>query len=593
MAAILLLSGFIASEPWTERLVAPASSVQPHVLLALVDDYGWANAGWHRNYTAPGGAFVNATAEVTTTHMDRLVREGIELDRAYAFKFCSPSRSALQTGRDPYHVNVVNAEPSIANRSDPEAGFAGIPLSMTGLATKLAAAGYVTAMFGKWDAGGATADQTPRGRGYQQALSYFHHLNDEWSYTVWQQACSQGNATVPIVDLWVAPRGQAEGPAHGWNNSCTGDQPTGGAPAGCKPGPKGDAVWGGYEDALLAQQAVAAVEAHDATQPLFLFWAPHAVHTPLQVPQQYVDRFAFVAASDKPAHERQLYSATVAFVDDAFANITNAFERKGMFSKLLIVMSADNGGPVYFGGFGGANNHPLKGGKLTNWEGGIRVNSFVSGGFLPATVRGTRHSGLVALWDWYATLCSLAGVDATDVRAAAAGLPPIDSVDHSGLLLGINLTSARTELALGTDPTATDLENAPSCGTFAAVHRQRDDPTILGGAPTSLPRGGACATLNGLIQMENATLWKLLLGHNDQSIVTGPFFPNASTPAALPAAVVHCGHGCLFDLTADPLEATDLAAAMPQRVERMRNRLEALLPTAFNPHRGGVDPRAC
>ena len=108
-----------------------------------------------------------------------------------------------------------------------------------------------------------------------------------------------------------------------------------------------------------------------------------------------------------------------------------------------------------------------------------------------------------------------------------------------------------------------------------------------------MPRGGACATLNGLIQMENATLWKLLLGHNDQSIVTGPFFQNASTPAALPAAVVHCGHCCLFDLTADPLEATDLAAAMPQRVERMRNRLEALLPTAFNPHRGGVYPRAC
>ena len=198
--------------------------VVPHVLLALIDDYGvrrhtlttsptvpswpqpyfldpgslwqWANAGWHRNYTAPvggaagsepaphhcntlaergceshscqGGSFVPATDEVSTPHMDALVRDGIELDRAYAYKYCSPSRSALQTGRDPYHVNVLNAEPSIVNRSDPEAGFAGVPRSMTGIASKLAAAGYATAMFGKWDAGGAIMDQTPRGRGYQQ-----------------------------------------------------------------------------------------------------------------------------------------------------------------------------------------------------------------------------------------------------------------------------------------------------------------------------------------------------------------------------------------------------------------------------------------
>ena len=234
-----------------------------------------------------------------------------------------------------------------------------------------------------------------------------------------------------------------------------------------------------------------------------------------------------------------------------------------------------------------------KGGKLTNWEGGVRVSSFVSGGFLAPAVRGTRHSGLVALWDWYATLCALAGVDPTDKRAAAAGLPPIDSIDHSGLILGTNLTSARTELALSTDPSATDLKNAPLCGTFAPAPQPRDVPAVLGDIPASLPRSGACATLNGLIQVEGSKLWKLLLGDNDQAIVTGPFFPNASTPGALPAAVVHCGHGCLFDLTADPLEATDLAISMPQTVERMRSRLEVLLPTAFNPHRGNVDPRAC
>ena len=110
----------------------------PHILLVLLDDYGWANAGWHRNYTAPGGVYVPPTPEVATPHMDSLVRSGIELDRAYAYKYCSPSRSASQSGRDPYHVNVLSADMAPVNRSDPESGMAGIPRSMTTLAASIA-----------------------------------------------------------------------------------------------------------------------------------------------------------------------------------------------------------------------------------------------------------------------------------------------------------------------------------------------------------------------------------------------------------------------------------------------------------------------
>ena len=450
-------------------------------------------------------------------------------------------------------------------------------------------------------------------------------------------------SSIPIVDLWLAPKGALERPARGYNNSCTGDQPAGAKRTGCVRGPRADPVWGGYEDALLAQQAIALIETHDAATPLFLFWAPHAVHTPLQVPQPYIERFSFMAPTDKPAHERQLYAATVSFIDDAFANISAAFERRGMDQKLLIVMSADNGGPVYFGGFGGANNYPLRGGKLNNWEGGIRVNSFVSGGFLPGVVRGTQHVGLVALWDWYATFCALAGVDATDARAMAAGLPPVDSIDQSAFLLG---TSAprhgpdtpgtlpspppRTELALSTEPRRSDLTGAPPCSSYssagllprvleealpagqadeAALQASRLQASRRGsGASLSrrrwverdvavrLPASGSCATLNGLIQLDTSPgghLWKLLLGDVEQAFVTGPYFPNASTPRSIPAVTARCGRGCLFDLTADPLEASDLAARMPGRVESMRQRLEALLPSAFNPHRGAVDPACC
>jgi arylsulfatase I/J len=54
-------------------------------------------------------------------------------------------------------------------------------------------------------------------------------------------------------------------------------------------------------------------------------------------------------------------------------------------------------------GTGGGNNYPLKGGKAGNWEGGIRVNGFVSGGYVPGQMRGTKLGGLVTGWDWYVT----------------------------------------------------------------------------------------------------------------------------------------------------------------------------------------------
>lgn len=61
------------------------------------------------------------------------------------------------------------------NPADPVSGFAGVPRNMTGIAAKLKTAGYATHMIGKWDAGMATPDHTPAGRGYDSSLIYYHH----------------------------------------------------------------------------------------------------------------------------------------------------------------------------------------------------------------------------------------------------------------------------------------------------------------------------------------------------------------------------------------------------------------------------------
>lgn len=205
--------------------------------------------------------------------------------------------------------------------------------------------------------------------------------------------------------------------------------------------------------------------------------------------------------------------------------------------------------------FGGAaNNYPLKGGKASLWEGGIRVANFVSGGYLPLSARGTHVVGdaMMHTADWMATLAHLARVNFSDPGAVTRGLPDVDSLNCWPLLIGANSTSPRTEF-------------------------------VLGGVPG--PRG--------LMQGR----FKLLLGHGNglgMSTHTGPHFPNASSAAFdYGGAFTNCSTGCLFDVVDDPTERVNLASQMPDLVNSMTRRLEALEATAWTPERGQPQSIAC
>ena len=62
--------------------------------------------------------------------------------------------------------------------------------------------------------------------------------------------------------------------------------------------------------------------------------------------------------------------------------------------------SSDSGGLVHSFEVGG-NNYPIKGGKITDWQGGVRMNAFVSGGYLPESMRGQKTKGYIHVDDWY------------------------------------------------------------------------------------------------------------------------------------------------------------------------------------------------
>ena len=516
---------------------APPPAPKPHIILITLDDWGFNQVGWHAKRWA------NAN-EIRTPHMDALVADGVELDRAYVFRFCSPSRCALLSGRNPVHINVLNSDLTQANLSDPVAGFAGLPRPVTAIAEKLRSpeGGYGRAIFaGKHHAGLATPDHLPKGRGYDSSLAYLSGANGLWND--WSTGVCPGGA--PNTDLWLD-----DTPAYGLNNSWACSQA---AQAGCE-----------YEDDLIADFAVAAVLAHNTSAPMFLHYAPHGAHVgsglQLEVPDAVLANFSSFINNTYRAR----YAAIVSIVDGAVGRIVAALRARGMYDNALIVALADNGGPIIGPtGSAGGNNWPLRGGKSGNFEGGIRAAAFVSGGALPPARRGAVERARVSVEDWYATFCALAGVDPRDARGDAAGLPPVDGVNLWPLLSGANATPPRAEVVIGADGDGVDS----------------DGITLV----------------QGLIRAADG--YKLLVGRISSAIWQGELYPNASTDWQ--DVPVDCGGlrgapgGCLFNIYADPHETVDVAAQQPAVLAEMRARLAQLQAGAYSPLRGPDHPEAC
>eukprot|EP00403_Amphidinium_massartii_P007749 CAMPEP_0178383854 /NCGR_PEP_ID=MMETSP0689_2-20121128/7215_1 /TAXON_ID=160604 /ORGANISM="Amphidinium massartii, Strain CS-259" /LENGTH=611 /DNA_ID=CAMNT_0020004085 /DNA_START=85 /DNA_END=1920 /DNA_ORIENTATION=+ len=493
--------------------MAVARRQLPHIFFVIVDDLGWANVGYHRTDPRP---------PIHTPHIDELVREGVELNRHYVHMMCTPSRASFQSGRLPVHVLTQLADPCDSNGA--------IPRNMTGIAAVLKKAGYSTHQVGKWDAGMATPHHTPKGRGYDTSLSYFGHGNWMWTEREWLGSTSfehdipSANATKAgsIVDLWDTDR-----PARHLNGTA-------------------------FEEDIFRDRMLQILHDHNQSTPLFLQYDSRLVHYPLQAPVSYQQRFASVDFD-----HRKMYEAMIAFLDDQLANITSTMKALGMWDNTLMVLTSDNGGYVRspegtcntswpsggkwlqdtdvghgttcFNGESGANNWPLRGGKYSGFEGGIRVTAFMSGGFLPAKVRGTRLDEMLHIADWYATLAEgIAGLDPTDEWARASGLPPVDSINMWPLLSGAVKTSPRATILVTKD--------------------------ILISGP-----------------------WKYVRGN--QSIIEaawgGPQYPNRSTVYdSLDHYHFLCPRqGCLFNVVRDPHEREEVSLLHMDVVRELRREL--------------------
>eukprot|EP01043_Picozoa_sp_COSAG02_P028524 COSAG02_NODE_1732_length_11170_cov_15.656942_5_plen_349_part_00 len=323
-----------ACYPWVLKLLlvsaaaaAPAAAPHPElrsVLFFLADDLGFANVDWH----APPGATFNATP-----HMNALLADGVELDRFYTYKYCSPTRSSLLSGRLPFHVNEGNGPITAAG--------AGIPAEFTTLSERLSAANWSCHQIGKWHCGFSSPNLTPQGRGFATSLGFFSAEEDHYSQTTLggaradAQTCYTELGGHPAVDFWRTDR-----PASDLNGTA-------------------------YSGVIYSREAMRLVLEHDVSRPFLLYFAFQNNHVPLQVPPNYINRFAAQATREGWAPTRTNYTAMTSFVDETVGNITAAWRMKvgeQGWAQTLVIFHGDNGGDEC-----GSNNFPLRGNKFTNW----------------------------------------------------------------------------------------------------------------------------------------------------------------------------------------------------------------------------------
>jgi arylsulfatase A-like enzyme len=318
-------------------------------------------------------------SEIETPAIDRLASEGARLESLYALPVCTPSRASLLTGR---YAMRMGLQADVVRPWSKR----GLPHDERTLADALREAGYQTWMAGKWHLGHNDRASLPMQRGFDHHYGSYCGLLDYFTH-------------IRLGGL-------------DWHRDGKG------------------LVEYGHTTELIASEAVRILENERTGKPLFLYVAFNAPHAPLQPPADCKKLYPDIHEVD-----RQLYAQQVTGLDQAIARVVAAIDKKNGGRDTILLFASDNGGEMEFG----ADNQPLRGGKNTLYEGGVRVPAVVrwKDHVKPAVVNEPLH-----MVDWYPTLLELAhgslaqklALDGLDAWPAIANGKPSP---HKELLINV------------------------------------------------------------------------------------------------------------------------------------------------------------
>ncbi len=344
--------------------VCSASAAKPNVVFILADDLGWSDT-----------TLFGTTKFYRTPNIERLAARGMTFTHAYSSSpLCSPTRASILTGLSPARTGitaptchlpkvVLNATPG--TQAAPNAK-AILPNSVSRLNTDYYTLaemfrdnGYATGHFGKWHLG--AAPYSPLEHGFDVDVPHWPGPGPAGSY----------------VAPWKFPDFDPNIPDE-------------------------------HLEDRMATEAVAFLEQHKAV-PFFLNYWMFSVHAPFDAKRTLIDEYRKTVDPNDPQRS-PTYAAMIHSMDDAVGRLLDTLDRLKISDNTIIVFASDNGGNMYneVDGTSATSNAPLRGGKATMYEGGVRGPAILA--YPSHVAAGSRSDEVINSCDYYPTLLDLLAI---------------------------------------------------------------------------------------------------------------------------------------------------------------------------------------
>jgi len=368
------------------------ASSKPNIVYILVDNWGWGDL------SIQGGT-------IQTPNIDALANEGIRLTNFNVQNQCTPTRSALHTGRLPIRSGTYK----VPAPGEPD-GLAAWEYTLPEL---LSDAGYSTALFGKWHLG-MNINKLPNTQGYDQFWGHSEGTNAA-SYTSTPQF-DPAVATVPYI--WEGIKGE----------KATKVKPF-------------DLKARATMDREITEKSIAYItNMAKSGKPFYNYIGLTHFHPPFLVHPEF-----------KNKSKAGVFADTVMEVDHNIGQILKAIKTAGIEDSTLVILTGDNAAGAFpvrgvASGEVGGSNGPWRGGLSTAYEGGMRTPAMVRWpGEIP---KGTVSDEIFADLDWYPTIAEFAGA-----KARIPADRPMDGYSQTKFLLGEQKKSNREHVVtfVGTD----------------------------------------------------------------------------------------------------------------------------------------------